>query len=70
MAKFSDNEELNRLVEEARKLPPMTPEEKRAQAISFAYGNLRLSGIECTEEQLGEIYDRLHAEEKGGRDGE
>lgn len=31
------------LVEEARKLPPPTQEERQEQALSFAYGNLAMS---------------------------
>lgn len=32
--------EWDRLIDEARKLPPMTPEQREEQAASFAYGQL------------------------------
>lgn len=48
-------EELLKLV---MKLPPPTDEEREEQIISFAYGNLRLSGIDVTKEQLRAIMDK------------
>lgn len=71
MGKFSNNEELNALVEAARKLPPMTKAERRAQAISFAYGNVNLDRVErgdppIAREVFEAAYDRLHPEDSDG----
>jgi len=41
----------------------MTAEEKRAQAISFAYGNCKLSNENITKEQVERAYDQLHADD-------
>jgi len=41
----------------------MTAEEKRAQAISFAYGNCKLSNENITREQVEKAYDKLHADD-------
>lgn len=61
------SDELAYLLEMVKRLPPMTEEQRRNQAISFVYGNLQLSGIEVTKEQIGETYDRMHpAEEEDG----
>jgi hypothetical protein len=46
-----------------------TEEEKRSQAISFAYGNLLLDGCEVTKEGIAEAYDKLAAEPKEGSNG-
>jgi hypothetical protein len=43
---------LDELVDWARTLPPMTPEQKRAQMISFAYGNVKLSNPDITMEDI------------------
>jgi hypothetical protein len=56
---MSVDSELTRLLEEARNLPPMTSEQRREQAISFAFGNL----MDCpniTREMVAEAYDELH----------
>ncbi len=57
---------LDELVEAARKWRaehPMTDEERREQAISFAYGNLVLDGCKVTREMIEAEYDKLHGEE-------
>jgi len=41
----------------------MTAEEKRAQAISFAYGNCKLSNENITKEEVERAYDKLHADD-------
>ena len=53
---------LEELIERARTLPPMTPEEQEAQRRSFAYGNLRLSGIEVTREDIDLAAEKLDRE--------
>jgi hypothetical protein len=43
-----------------------TPEEKRAQYVSFVHGTMSLTRVGCTltHEQLGEVYDQMVAEGK------
>jgi len=53
---------LNCLLEETKD-HKMTAEEKRAQAISFAYGNCKLSNENITREQVERAYDQLHADD-------
>jgi len=53
---------LNCLLEETKD-HKMTAEEKRAQAISFAYGNCKLSNENITKEQVERAYDQLHADD-------
>lgn len=50
---------LGDLVERA-KSHIMTPEEKRAQAISFAYGNTAIENPAITREMIEREYDQLH----------
>ncbi|HEY4506640.1 MAG TPA: hypothetical protein VJH71_00515 [Candidatus Paceibacterota bacterium] len=50
---------LEELIEIARK-HKMTPEERREQAISFAYGNLSLSSPNITREMVEEAYEEIH----------
>ena len=50
------NERLKELID---KHPPMTEEQKDEQAISFAYGNVRLAGTKITKEQVREIYKKM-----------
>jgi hypothetical protein len=52
------SDELEDLIEQARK-HVMTPEEKRAQAISFAYGNGHLEDERITREGVARAYDAL-----------
>lgn len=59
VAKITDVE-LEKLMEQARKLPPMNPAEQRGQAISFVYGSLRLHNPNITREMVEQAYDRLH----------
>lgn len=40
--------------------PEQQAEHRRAQAISFVYGNLRLAGRDITELQVADAYDELH----------
>ena len=54
---------LNELIEKARN-HVMTPAEKRAQAISFAYGNAKIENPHITREMVAEAYDKLVAERK------
>ena len=64
------NEEFDKLVDEARewsRTHPRTPEEERAFAVSFAYGNLVLDGCEVTREDVEKAYDEIHKGEIKGR---
>lgn len=54
------NERVARLLEHVKTLPPMTPEQKRAQAISFAYGNCHIENPRITREMVEQAYDRLY----------
>lgn len=51
------------LIEKARS-HQMTEEEKRAQIISFAYGNCAIENPNITREMVECEYDRLHREGK------
>lgn len=51
---------LDELLEICRNLPPPTPEERRRQAISFAYGNVRMSNPDVTIEMVEAAFDKLH----------
>jgi len=51
---------LDERIETARK-HVMTPEERRAQTISFAYGNLVLDNPAITREMVERAYDELAA---------
>lgn len=55
--KLTEMTELAVLIEEARKRGPMTDEERREQAASFAFGNLALTREWCdkTADQLAEL---------------
>jgi hypothetical protein len=57
---ISVDPELVRLLEEAKKLPPMSAAERREQAISFAYGNVSLHNPSITKEMVAKAYDELH----------
>lgn len=61
-----DNVALDQLLEEAKNKGPMSKEEKRAQAISFVYGQLALSGRSISKEEVAQVYDELHKEVSGG----
>lgn len=50
---------LDELVKWARQQPPPTEARKREQAISFAYGNLKLSGWQGTREDIEKAADEL-----------
>lgn len=52
--------ELERLLRAARDLPPMTPAELRAQRISWAYGNCKLSNDRITREMVEAEHDRIY----------
>lgn len=56
---------LDELIELARRRGPMTEQEQRKQVISFAYGNLKLSGWQGTVEDVALAYD-LHVAQEGG----
>ena len=49
---------LEGLFEKARKVV-MTPEDRRKQAISFAYGNIAIGNSSITRMMVEEAYDRL-----------
>lgn len=51
---------LDELIEEARKLPPPTPDQLHEQAISFAYGNLVLDGCNVTWDLVRSEAEKLH----------
>ena len=57
--------ELDALLERAKALPPMTPAERRAQAISFVYGQMMDCAPHVTREDVAKAFDDLH----GGTDG-
>lgn len=59
-AKYKPGLTLDALLEIVRALPPPTPEERRQQAISFAYGNTKLSNPHVTREMVEAAFDRLH----------
>lgn len=40
----------------------MTPQERRAQAISFVYGNTHIENPHITREMVAKAYDRLAKE--------
>lgn len=50
-------QEINRLLEEARKRPPMTATEIRAQRISFVYGQLMDCAPHITKEKIALLHD-------------
>lgn len=52
--------ELDRLIEEARKLPPMTPAQLREQRISFTYGNCAIENPNITREMVERIHDEMY----------
>lgn len=54
------NPELDRLIEWARKQPPMTAAELRAQRISWAYGNCGLENPNITKEMVERIHDEMY----------
>jgi len=51
--------ELDNLIERARKLPPMTPVEREQQRRSFVYGNVHLSNPDVTREMVDKAAGRL-----------
>lgn len=56
---------LDELLEEARKLPPPTPDQLHESAISFAYGNLVLDGCKVTREMVRSEAEKLRSEKDG-----
>jgi hypothetical protein len=59
------SDELTKLIESMRSLlrnHQWTPEEIRAHAISFAYGNVHLHNPAITREGIAAEYDKLHPE--------
>lgn len=59
-----DDVELNELLSKAKALPPMTPEEKFEQMISFAYGNGNIDNPNITKEMVRAQAEKLRAEGK------
>ncbi len=52
---------LEKLIKKAvKEAGPMTPEQRRTQAISFVYGNCHMSNPNVTREMVEAAYDRLH----------
>ena len=51
---------LSETVERARKavVPYLTPEDRRSQTISIAYGEMAGRGVDITREEVAEILDR------------
>lgn len=58
--KYKPGVTIEALLEIVRALPPPTAEERRQQAISFAYGNTKLSNPHITREMVEAAFDRLH----------
>lgn len=58
--------ELDALIEAARKLPPMTPAQLRAQRISFAYGNCSIENPNITREMVERIHDEMYGKPGSG----
>jgi hypothetical protein len=56
---------LDALIEAARKLPPMTPAQLRAQRISFAYGNTSFENPRITREMVERIHDEIYGRPEG-----
>jgi hypothetical protein len=52
--------DLERLLEQARNLPPMTPEQVRQQRISFVYGQLMDCAPNVTREQVERAHDSIY----------
>ena len=55
----TDRTALNRLIEAARKLPPMTKEQRAAQRKSWVIGEMMLARPEMTREEAERIYDEV-----------
>ncbi|RBP03781.1 hypothetical protein DFR50_14229 [Roseiarcus fermentans] len=53
---------LDALIAWARTLPPMTDAQRRAQAASFAYGNVHLDNPLVTRAMVSEAQARIEAE--------
>ncbi len=51
------DEDLAKLIEQSRKLGPMTSEEQREQRISWVYGNCKLSNPDVTRETVENAVD-------------
>lgn len=63
------NPELLRLLEAAKARGPMTAEEQREQAISFAYGQMMDCAPHITREEVAAVYDEMHPPCQGGKEG-
>lgn len=64
MSGMSDR--LRALIEKARGVV-MSPEQRRAQEIDFAWGNVALEYPEITREMVEAAYERLHDHERRDR---
>lgn len=53
------NPELAKLLEAAAKAPPMTPEQRREQKISFVYGQMMDCAPHLTKDDIRKQLDRL-----------
>lgn len=56
--------DLQRLLDWARKQPPMTAAELREQRISWAYGNCAIENPHITREMVERLHDELYGEPK------
>lgn len=54
------NPNLAALLKAACNLPPMTPVQRRAQRISWAYGNCALDNSSITREMVERAYDEMY----------
>lgn len=51
---------LEALLAKARTMPSMTPGERRAQCVSFVYGQLKFSRAALTREDVARAYDEMY----------
>lgn len=56
---------LDDLIEQARRLPPMTPEQREEQRRSFAHGNTAIENPRITREMIDRIADETPASQEG-----
>ena len=59
MVEVTTDPELIRLLEDARKLPPMTKEQIDAQRRSWVIGEMLLEHDDMTREEADRIYDEV-----------
>lgn len=59
------SKELREALEYARRLPPMTEEERFEQMVSWVYGEMNMDGREMSLERVREIAVKWWAENRG-----